>query len=132
MVDEKTVRRMVAEFLQLKFPGIIYRFDLAADLKLTAGQARQHKHLHPLRGFPDLFIYEPRNGWSGLAIELKRPGTRLKKKDGAWASEHLAEQAKVLQKLEKSGYATYFAVGFDQTIEIIKNYLGGDENVEQF
>jgi hypothetical protein len=62
---------------------------------------------------------------AGLMIELKKQGTRLKKKDGTWASEHLAEQNEVLNALQKKGYAAYFAVGFEEAKQIIDDYLEG-------
>lgn len=65
--------------------------------------------------------------YNGLLIELKRDGTRLKKKDGSWASEHIEEQARVLQTLREKGYAAEFAVGFDEAKKIIDWYLGGEK-----
>lgn len=56
---ESDLYRLVAEYLQVQYPEVIYRFDLAADLKLTPGQAVRHKRLHPHRGYPDLFIAQP-------------------------------------------------------------------------
>lgn len=62
----------------------------------------------------------------GLFIELKREGTRLKKKNGDWASDHIAEQAETLEMLRKRGYCAEFAVGFDEAKRIIDDYLGGE------
>lgn len=61
----------------------------------------------------------------GIFIELKKDGARLKKKNGEWATEHIAEQAKVIEDLRKLGYCAEFAVGFDQAKKIIDEYLGG-------
>lgn len=61
--------------------------------------------------------------WAGLYIELKKDGTRLKKKNGEWATEHIAEQAKVLDDLRKRGYCAEFAVGFEEAKKIIDTYL---------
>lgn len=74
-----------------------------------------------------MFIAEPVGylGQSGLFLELKREKTRLKKKDGTWASPHIAEQAEMLEQLRARGYGAEFAVGFDEAKEIIDNYLGG-------
>ena len=74
-----------------------------------------------------MFIAEPRNGMHGLFIELKKSGTRLKKKDGSWASSHLEEQNVMLNELGKRGYAAYFAVGYDEAKDIIDDYLGGED-----
>jgi len=62
---------------------------------------------------------------SGLFIELKREGTRIKKKDGSWANEHVAEQSAVLEKLRAAGYAAEFAVGLNDALKKIDDYLGG-------
>ena len=37
---------------------------------------------------------------------------------------HRMEQADVLYKLRKAGYAAEFAIGFDEAIKIIDEYLG--------
>lgn len=68
---------------------------------------------------------DERNIWAGLYIELKKEGTHLKKKNGGWATEHIAEQAKVLEDLRQRGYCAEFAVGFDEAKRIIDEYLGG-------
>lgn len=128
-MSEHQLYEKVARYLQMYYPDVIYRFDLAADLKLTVGQASKHKRLHPKRGYPDLFVAEPRVikrvMYYGLFIELKKDGTRLRKKDGSPASEHIAEQARTLTALWKKGYQAVFAVGFEEAKKIIDDYLGG-------
>lgn len=56
--SEHNLYEQIARYLQQQYPNVIYRFDIAADLKLTPGQAAKHKRLHPERGYPDLFIAE--------------------------------------------------------------------------
>lgn len=129
-VSERTLYKQIAQYLQLQYPNAIYRFDLAADMKLTAGQASRHKTLHPHRGYPDLFIASVRTigdrYYHGLFLELKREGTHILKKDGTLvADQHIREQHALLVELEKRGYAARFAVGFDQAKQIIDDYLGG-------
>lgn len=75
------------------------------------------------RGFPDLQILEPRNGFHGLFIEIKRNGERVFKRDGTCASEHIANQKKWLDLLELRGYKTEFAIGFDECKKIIDDYF---------
>ena len=80
--SEHSLYEKIARYLQQQYPDVIYRFDIAADLKLTSGQATKHKRLHPERGYPDLFIAEsstniwnsPVREWGlhfGLYIEIK-------------------------------------------------------------
>lgn len=86
---------------------------------------------HHSRGFPDLVIYKPayqpgtERLYSGLALELKVEGTRLRKRNGSWATLHIAEQADVLERLRDNGFVALFACGFDEAIECIESYFAG-------
>ena len=131
-MKEHDIYTQIAQYLQYSYKGIIYRFDLAADLKLSIGQARKHKALHPTRGYPDLFIAEPRlvvtddmtDYIHGLFIELKRPGVKIFKKDGTLvASQHIREQYDMLEQLRQRGYKAEFACGFDEAKKLIDGYL---------
>lgn len=138
--SEHSLYEQIAQYLQLQYPSIIYRFDIAADLKLTMGQAVKLKRLHPERGYPDLFIAEPINikvktalggdyslveikTLGGLYLEIKKDGEKLNKKDGSWRTPHIAEQAGMLENLRARGYKAEFGVGFDECKQIIDNYL---------
>jgi len=63
-------------------------------------------------GFPDIFIYEPKGDYHGLAIELKVKGN--------YASQN---QKKVLSILSKRGYRAEVCTGFDNAIAVIDEYL---------
>ena len=131
--SEHNLYEQIALYLQLQYPNVIYRFDIAADLKLTPGQAAKHKRLHPTRGYPDLFIahhgeiiFGPCNDRRlvyGLYLEIKKDDEKLTKKDGSWRTPHIAEQAEMLEKLRQAGYKAEFGVGFDECKRIIDNYL---------
>lgn len=147
--SEHSLYEQIARYLQKQYPDVIYRFDLAADLKLTPGQAAKHKRLHQERGYPDLFIAEsstnvwnsPVREWGlyfGLYIEIKKNGTKLKRdkdakkilkgdtkirKKGDWFDKHIEEQAGMLENLRARGYRAEFGVGFDECKQIIDEYL---------
>lgn len=138
-MKESDLQIMVADYLRLQYPDVIFHSDFGSGIKLTLGQAAKQKRQNGgRRAWPDMFIAEPvhksiagivalgRN-CSGLFLELKKDGTRLKKKNGDWATPHIAEQANILEKLRQRGYAAVFAVGFDEAKRIIDNYLGGKE-----
>jgi hypothetical protein len=111
-------------WLRNQFPGVIYRWDLAADLKLSIGQAARHKRLHPVRGYPDLFLAEPRAGFAGAFFELKADGAKLYQASGKlYADKHLEEQAAMLDSLRAKGYHADFIQGFDESVEKISAYL---------
>ena len=132
-VKEHDLYMMLADYLGYEYKGAIWRFDLAADLKLTIGQARKHKHLQQHRGYPDLFIAEPRGKYHGLFLEVKRAGVKIYKRDGTLVSDaHIREQFDMLEQLRQRGYMAGFACGFDEAKKIIDSYLGGpaEEEVE--
>ena len=134
--SEEALAIKISDYLKTQYPDVIYHFDYGSGLKMTKGQAVRQKRLNKHRGYPDLFIAEPRTVvlgeskfddvivyYSGLYLEIKKEGTRLKKKNGEWASEHVAEQAKMLEALEDKDYKAEFAVGFEKAKEIIDKYL---------
>lgn len=132
-MKEAEIQQQVADYLRLQYPKVIFHSDFGSGIKLTMGQAVKQKRLNGgRRAWPDMFIAEPKwnmnsnRDYHGLFIELKKDGTRLKKKSGEWASEHIAEQAAMLSDLQHKGYFADFALGFDQAKRLIDDYLGGD------
>ena len=59
----------------------------------------------------------------GLFLEIKREGTRLKKRNGRWANTPVEEQAAVLDLLGEACYIAQFAGGLEQATELIDSYL---------
>lgn len=132
-MTEAELQMTVANYIRVNYPDVIFRSDFGSGLKLTMGQAIKQKRMNGgLRAFPDMAIYEPAprcidgswdHEWHGLLIELKKDGTRLKKKNGEWATLHIAEQAEVLKELGDRGYRAEFAVGFPQARKLIDDYM---------
>jgi hypothetical protein len=121
---ESKLREQLTWWLRTQFPGVIYRWDLAADLKLTVVQAARHKRLHPTRGYPDLFLAEPRAGFAGAFFELKADNGKLYQPSGKlYADRHLEEQSAMLDNLRAKGYYADFAQGFDSCVIKISDYL---------
>lgn len=122
--SEHNLYEQIARYLQLQYPDVIYRFDLASDLKLTPGQAAEHKRLHPTRGYPDLFIAESSSKDHGLYLEIKTESNSPYKKDGTLKKDkHLEEQAKMLERLRARGYRAEFGIGLENCKKIIDEYL---------
>lgn len=87
-------------------------------------QAIKAKNLRSSRAFPDLVIYEPRRGFYGLFLELKRTGEKIHRRDGTIrADQHLQEQSEMLQALETRGYCARFAIGYTEAKTIIDWYF---------
>lgn len=115
---------LIAVYLKLQYPAITFRTDFAAGIKMTMGQAVKHKKLQSEDKYPDLFIAEPRGGYCGLFLEIKRDVHELLNKNGSFKkSDHLDGQRAMLQKLNKKGYRARFAAGFDHAKQLIDQYL---------
>lgn len=126
MGSEALLQEQVANYLSFQHHALFHS-DFGSGVKLTPGQAvRQKRQNGGRRAWPDMFIAESDGKHHGLFIELKRDGVRLKKRNGEWATEHIAEQAEVLDQLRSRGYRAEFAVGFDEAKAIIDEYLGGE------
>jgi len=64
-------------------------------------------------GVPDLFLPIPRGPYHGLFIEMKR------RKGGKLSSN----QAEEINMLKASGYAVYVPEGWEEAVEVTKDYL---------
>lgn len=134
-MTEAELQENIALYIKMQYPEALFHSDFGSGIKLRPWQARtQMMQNGGRRGWPDLFIAEPIYEenmarvmrCAGLMIELKKEGTRLKKKNGEWASNHIREQAEVLEQLREKGYKAEFAVGFEEAISLIDEYLGGE------
>jgi hypothetical protein len=135
-MTESELQTQVADYIRLRYPKVLFHSDFGSGIKLTMGQAiKQKRQNGGRRAWPDMFIAEPVHknmagagtlgiNCYGLFIELKKDGTRLRKKNGDWATEHIKEQEELLEELEGLGYKAVFAVGFDEAKKVIDEYLG--------
>ena len=134
---EEILHLKVCDYLRKNYPDVLFRTDFSSGMKMSPGQAAKHKKFQRKRAWPDLFIAE--SGFvefkedgligylrkNGMFLELKADGVKLYKKDGTLRkNKHIEEQAEILDKLNESGYYARFAVGYDEAIQIITDYLG--------
>ena len=103
---ETDEQRAVAEYL--RYRGLLFSHT-PNEGKRTPATAGILKSMGMSPGFPDLFIYEPRGKYHGLAIEMKSKTGKPSEGQIAWLSH-----------LNKRGYAAYIAYGADEAIRIIE------------
>lgn len=120
-MTEAQIHKQICQYLKLK--GCIFNTDMSG-IKLTIGQAKKMKALRSSRAFPDIVVYEPRGGYSGLFLEVKKESP-YKKNGELKASKHLQEQEAMLNLLNSKGYDCRFAWSFDMAKNIIDDYLKG-------
>jgi hypothetical protein len=124
---EKDLHTKVCNFIRTKYPEAIFRTDFGAGMPMSIGMARRQKVLQSHSGYPDLFIAEPRGNYSGLFLELKTESNKVFKKDGTLlANAHHEEQAKMLTMLYARGFQAKFAIGYEDAVNKIKEYLESD------
>lgn len=124
---EKDLHTKVCNFIRVKYPNVIFRTDFAAGMPMSIGMAKRQKVLQSHSGYPDLFIAEPRGEYSGLFLELKTESNKVFKKDGTLlANAHHKEQAEMLIMLQIRGFQALFAIGYDDAIKKIVEYLESD------
>jgi len=111
----------------LKKNGLLYRFDVCADLRMSVGQAKKIKDkYHHDRGYPDLLILQKTKQFGGLFIELKKSEDEVFTKSGDLReNKHLEEQIEYHLKLREQGYYTTFCWSFEMFLEILMEYFDG-------
>lgn len=129
-MSERLLHEQVVQYLKMQYPAVIFRTDFAAGMKLPIWLAVRQKKMQSGRGYPDLFVAEPRTidnmTYYGLFLELKKEGEVIYRQDGAIRASkdnHLAEQQAMIIRLTELGYSAHFAIGFDQAQTLLDWYL---------
>jgi len=120
---EYDIQKAICEYLNTKYPDVLYMSDTIANVRLTIPQANRNKKIQKdYFKCPDLLIFCAKGGYHGLFIELKIKSPY--KKDGnLYKSEHLEGQEKTIKDLMSVGYYSCFSVGYDETKNIIDWYM---------
>ncbi len=120
---EYLLQKQICVYLRHKYPHTFFMSDTIANVKLSIPQKVRNKSIQK-EGFhcPDLLIFECRHGYGGLFMELKSKSPY--KKDGSlYADEHLENQCKTIEALQKKGYHAGFYWDYDTIIKYIDWYL---------
>jgi hypothetical protein len=113
--SEYTIQKSIIELLDLKAPRLLYCAS-AGGVRTSLAEARRMKATGYKKGFPDLFFYEPRQGFNGLAIELKKPGGSPTPHQKQWKAD-----------LEARGYKAVVAKGRQACLDVINSYFSEDD-----
>lgn len=125
-ITEEETQLLVVNYLN-NYKSLRFIANYLSGAKLPIYLARKAKRLgQASTGCPDLLVFHHNGKYCGLALELKKEGTVVFKKDGSLRSdEHLQRQFDYLQYLNGQGWYASFAIGANQAIEIIRNYING-------
>ena len=123
--NEENLHLKICDYLRKNYPDVLFRTDFSSGMKMSPGQAVKHKKFQKGRAWPDLFIAESNNFASGLFLEIKAEDVIVFNRNGkVRKNKHLIEQDKMLKELRKKGYRARFAIGYNQAIFEIQQYLG--------
>ena len=109
-MKEYQLQKAVCKYLDLN--NVLYCGSMGGQYQVFRSQRIKAKMTGYKKGFPDLFIYEPRGNYHGLAIELK-----------VGYKKPTLEQLTWLNELTERGYLAMSSNSLDKTLEIINTYL---------
>ena len=109
-MKEYQLQKAVCKYLDLN--NVLYCGSMGGQYQVHMSQRIKAKNSGYKKGFPDIFIYEPRGSYHGLAIELK-----------VGYNKPTIEQLNWLQKLTDKGYLATTCKGIDEALKTIEGYL---------
>ena len=119
-MTEELIQSKAVEYLKLAYPMAKYCASLGG-IRTGFRQATKAKRTGYVKGFPDLFIYQPvkkdERIYCGMAIEIKK----------AKNSYATADQKQWITHLNNVGYYAVIAKGLPMILDEIDNYLKESE-----
>lgn len=117
---ENNEQAMVARYLSVRYPKALFTSSVAG-VKVKLFTMMALKRAGYKKGTPDLMIFEPRNGFHGLFIEMKTAKTAFSEK-----GKTSPEQKQWQQDLTDRGYSAHICYGFEEAQAVIDDYFRGD------
>ena len=111
MQKEAKVQAAFCTYIQFTYPKVRYCASLGG-IRTSMTQAVMAKRTGYVKGFPDLFIYEARNGYHGLALEIKTIKGRATKEQKEW-----------IEALNERGYKAEVVKGLPDILNCIDAYF---------
>lgn len=122
---ERIIQRLITRDLNSYPVPVDFYNDWSAGAFLTVGQNSARAALASKRGWVDIFIAEPKSGYHGLFIELKKEGERVFLKDGSVSkAAQIQKENAFLERMRTKGYKAEFAIGYAHAKKIIDKYMG--------
>jgi hypothetical protein len=110
--SESNQQEIVVKYLRLAYPEALYCAS-AGGMWTSDSQRIKMARTGYVKGFPDLFIYEPRGEYHGLAIEMKKvKGSKIEPEQIQWQ-----------EQLRNRGYCSYICKGNEEAIKQIDEYF---------
>lgn len=106
-----------AALSERRYPCLDLLFGSLMGIKLSPKLLNKAKKAGMKKGKPDINLPVARGGFTGLWIELKAPGGKLRPRP---------DQDRICRRLSEEGNAVYLCGGSASTIRIIEAYMKGE------
>jgi hypothetical protein len=126
--SEQMLTSRISDYLREYHPTIPFQMDMSGEHLSKVAATRSAKNRAGLYKQPDLTVYVKKGKYGCLMLELKKLSAHPLKKDGTLKkNEHIELQARSIEWLRKYGMCSDFAVGYEDTIKKINDYLSTGE-----
>lgn len=110
-MTEHQIQSLLVKLISEQYPDLLYCATVGGA-RMSINQARMIKRQGYRKGVPDLIFYEPRSGFHGLCMEIKKKKGQPSPHQRAWIAD-----------LEQRGYQALICKGLDQCIEAFETYF---------
>ena len=112
-MSESRLQSEVVKYIQLQYPKALYCASLGG-IRTSMTQAVMAKRTGYVKGFPDLFVYEPSpcGKYHGLDLEIKTLKGRATKEQKEW-----------IEALNERGYKAVIVKGLPDILNCIDSYF---------
>lgn len=119
---EQNTQLAVVKWLELQYPQVHQHLVMINnDGKRTAGGHVLARKMGLHKGASDIFLAWPTEKYHGLWVELKKD--KWKGAYGIKEKRHHEFQSHFIEKMKLIGYQAAFAVGVDEAIRVITEYM---------
>ena len=119
-MSESRLQSEVVKYIGYKYPKVKYCASLGGQYQPFQSQRNRARSTGYVKGFPDLFIYEPRKKFHGLALEIKTIKGRATKEQKEW-----------IEALNERGYKAEIVKGLPNILKLIDSYLNENDWIDE-
>lgn len=110
-MTEHQIQSQLVKLISEQYPDLLYCATVGGA-RMSINQARMIKRQGYRKGVPDLIFYEPRGGYHGFCMEIKKKRGQPSPHQRAWIAD-----------LQRRGYQALICKGLDQCIEAFETYF---------
>jgi hypothetical protein len=110
-MSEHEIQSEFVRLIQEQYPDILFCATVGGA-RMRISEAKKIKKQGYKKGIPDILFYEARQGYFGLAIEVKKKGGRPSPFQIQWRDDLL-----------RRGYQSAICKGLDECVEVFNTYF---------